>query len=153
RKIEDARLFLDMGIEKVIIGTLAVKEPDVVKMLAEKYGRERIIVALDSKDGKVVIRGWREKTGKRAEEIVKNYEECASEILFTNVNVEGLMKGIDENRINEIVNSTSLGVIVSGGIASIKDVKKVKKSGAAGIVIGSALYTKKIDFKEALKIR
>lgn len=153
RDIDDARFFLDIGAEKVIIGTLAVREQDTIKKLAEKYGRERVIIALDSKDGMVVTKGWREKTDMRASEIVKNYEKCASEILFTNVNVEGLMKGIDEKAIEEVVSATSLGVIVAGGIATLEDIKRVKKLGAFGAVIGSALYTGKINLEEALKIR
>lgn len=151
RSIEDARLFLDLGAEKIIIGTIAIQEPKIIEKLAEKYGGERIIVALDSRGGKVVVKGWTESTDIKAAEIVKKFEENVSEVLFTNVDVEGMMKGIDEKTIKEMVDATSLGVLVSGGVASLDDVKKIKKLGAEGVVIGSALYRGKIDFKEALK--
>lgn len=151
RSIEDAGFFLDLGAEKIIIGTIAIQEPKIIEKLAEKYGRERIIIALDSKNGMVVIKGWTESTDIKAAEIVKKFERNASEILFTNVDVEGMMKGIDEKAIKEMIDSTSLGVLVSGGISSLEDVKKIKKLGAKGVVIGSALYKGKIDFVDALK--
>ena len=150
RSIKDARLFLDFGAEKIIIGTLAIKNPEVIEKLAEKYGRERIIVALDSKNGRVVVKGWTEKTNMKAAELVKKFEKNASEVLFTNVDAEGMMKGIDEKAVKEMIDSTSLGVLVSGGITSLDDVKKIKKLNARGVVIGSALYKGKIDFKDAL---
>jgi phosphoribosylformimino-5-aminoimidazole carboxamide ribotide isomerase len=150
RSIEDARLFLDAGAAKVVLGTIAIQKPEIIEKLAEKYGRERIIIALDSRNGRVVIKGWTERTGIKAAEIVKKFEKNVSEVLFTNVDVEGMMKGIDEKAVKEMVDSTSLGVIVSGGIASLKDIEKIKKLGAKGVVIGSALYTGKINYREAL---
>ncbi|MFH1774436.1 MAG: 1-(5-phosphoribosyl)-5-[(5-phosphoribosylamino)methylideneamino]imidazole-4-carboxamide isomerase [Methanobacteriota archaeon] len=150
RSLEDARLFLDAGAAKVVLGTIAIQKPEIIEKLAEKYGRERIIIALDSRNGRVVIKGWTERTGIKAAEIVRKFEKNASEVLFTNVDVEGMMKGIDEKAVKEMVDSTSLGVIVSGGIASLKDIEKIKKFGAKGVVIGSALYTGKINYREAL---
>ncbi|MFQ5975470.1 MAG: 1-(5-phosphoribosyl)-5-[(5-phosphoribosylamino)methylideneamino]imidazole-4-carboxamide isomerase [Candidatus Hydrothermarchaeales archaeon] len=151
RSIEDARKILDLGVDKIILGTIAINNPQVVSDLADVYGKDRIIIALDSKDGKVLVKGWKEKTNLEAKKIVKSYEETASEVLFTNVNVEGLMKGFDGKIIEDLVQSTTLGVIVSGGITTIDDVKKAKSTGAIGCVVGSALYTGKLDFKTALK--
>lgn len=153
RDLESAMKFLDLGAEKVILGTMALKNPEILKTLAEKYGRERIIVALDSKDGFVVIKGWQEKTSKRASEVAREFEPYASEVLFTNVDVEGQMKGINKEIIKEMVESTSMGVIVSGGITTLEDIKTSKNLGASGVVIGSSLYTKKIDFGKALGIQ
>jgi phosphoribosylformimino-5-aminoimidazole carboxamide ribotide isomerase len=148
RSIEDARRFLDLGVEKIILGTLAIQDPSRLKGLAEKYGRERIIVALDSKDGYVVIKGWTESTGFRASEIAKKFESYAQEILFTDVNVEGRMSGINEKMLKEVIESSPLSVIVSGGISSVNDISKVRELGAAGVIIGSALYFGKIDPKK-----
>ncbi len=152
RSIEDARLFLDLGAEKVILGTIAIRKPEVIEKLAEKYGRDRIIIALDSKNGMVVIKGWTESTEIKATEIVRKFEKSASEVLFTNVDMEGMMKGIDEKAVKDVIDSTSLGVLVSGGIASLEDIKKIKRLGAKGAVIGSALYKGKIEFKDALEV-
>ncbi len=152
RSLEDAKSVLDLGVDKIILGTIALDNPQVVMDLADTYGKDRIIVALDSKDGKVVVKGWKEKTFLEATKIVERFEDTAGEVLFTNVNVEGLMKGFDEKIIEDLVRSTSLGVIVSGGVTTIDDVRKARNTGALGCVVGSALYTGKLDFKRALEV-
>ncbi len=152
RSMADARAFLDMGVEKIILGTLAMQNPDALGELAEKYGPERIIIALDSRGGMVSVKGWTEDTGQRAPEIVRNFEPYASEVLFTDIDVEGRMAGIDSALIKEMIDATSLGVIVSGGVTTVEDIKTVRDAGAGGVVIGSALYTGKLDFKEAKRL-
>ncbi|MEE8167821.1 MAG: 1-(5-phosphoribosyl)-5-[(5-phosphoribosylamino)methylideneamino]imidazole-4-carboxamide isomerase [Candidatus Hydrothermarchaeales archaeon] len=152
RSMEDARLFLDLGVARVILGTLAVQMPDALGKLAEEYGADRITIALDSKAGNVVVKGWTKDTNIRATEIVQKFERYASEVLFTNVDVEGLMKGPDEKSIREIVKATSLDVIASGGISSLEDIECISKIGALGVVIGSALYSGEINLEKALKL-
>jgi phosphoribosylformimino-5-aminoimidazole carboxamide ribotide isomerase len=149
RTLEDAAALLDMGLEKIILGTIALNNPPALEELSEKYGRDRIIIALDSKDGKVVIKGWTEGTGSRASDVAGEFEPYASEILFTNVDVEGRMSGIDEDIIKEVVDATSLGVIASGGITTLDDIKKARDLGTSGVVIGSALYTGRLQFEKA----
>jgi len=150
RTVEDARNLLDLGVEKIILGTMALESTDKLKLIVEKYGRERLIVALDSKKGEVVIRGWKERTGVLAKKIIKKFEPYTNEILFTNVDVEGLMNGIDTSAIEEVIKSSSLDIIVSGGISSIDDIKEVRSLGAKGVVIGSAIYTGTLRYKDAL---
>lgn len=152
RSIEDARKILDLGISKIILGTIAINSPEVVEVLAGSYGKDRIIIALDSKEGKVLVKGWQEKTNLEASKVAKRYEDSASEVLFTNVDFEGLMGGFNRRIVEDLVNSTSLDIIVSGGITSLDDVKDAKDSGALGCVIGSALYTGKLDFKKANEV-
>ncbi len=152
RSMADARAFLDMGVEKIILGTMALQNPDALEGLAEKYGPERIIIALDSRGGMVAVKGWTESTGQRASEIVRNFEPYASEVLFTDIDVEGRMAGIDSALIKEVIDATSLGVIVSGGVTTIEDIKTARDAGAGGVVIGSALYMGKLDFKEAKRL-
>lgn len=147
----EAEALLELGVSKVILGTMALENPASIAGIAEKYGRERLMIALDSRRGEVVVRGWKKKTGLAAGEIVKKYEAIASEVLYTNVDVEGLMKGIDEGAIREVVKATSMDVIVSGGVTSIRDIRRIKSLGAKGVVIGSALYTGKLDYREALR--
>lgn len=149
RTLEDVAMLLDLGVAKVILGTIAVNNPHSLLELSEKYGRERIIVALDSKEGKVVVKGWTEGTGTRASDIAPEFEPYASEVLFTNVDVEGRMAGIDADIIKEVVDATSLGVLASGGITTVDDLKKAREAGAIGAVIGSALYTGKLQFEKA----
>ena len=152
RSVAEARRFLELGAAKVILGTAALEKPEILQQISEEYGKERIIVAVDAKEGYVVVRGWRRKTRLRATEAARMYARYAEELLFTNVSVEGKMQGVDLKAVSEVVRATSARVIVSGGIASLEDIRKVKELGASAVVIGSALYTGSIDFTEALKL-
>jgi phosphoribosylformimino-5-aminoimidazole carboxamide ribotide isomerase len=110
------------------------------------------MISLDSKDNKVVIKGWQEKIDKSPTEISQEFKDHgAGSILFTNVDVEGLLGGFYTEPVEELKKSVDLPIVYSGGITTIDDIKKLNKSGVEGIVIGSALYTNKIDLTEALK--
>jgi len=153
RTKEDAENLLKMGVNRIILGTMAVENPKVVQDLSKKYGKERIIVALDSKGSKVVVKGWTEKTSKSAPEFGKIFEEHgAGGILFTNVDYEGLLKGFDTEPLIELLNAVSIPVIYAGGVTSIDDIRKLSKTSVSGVVVGSALYKGKIEFQEALRI-
>lgn len=152
RTMGEASAYLDMGIENVILGTAAIERPEILKGLKERFGKERVVVALDSRDGYVVIRGWKEKTRVRASSLARKLEPYAGEFLFTNVDVEGRLKGVEEESIIEVVEATGGRVVISGGITTLGDLRRVKALGARGAVIGSALYTGRIDFGEALEL-
>ena len=152
RTLKDAANLLDIGIEKVILGTMAVENPEKVEELSNEYGSNRTIVALDSKDEKVVVKGWTEKTEKSAPELgVTLQKRGAGGILFTNVDVEGLMKGFDINPLLKLLNAVDIPVIYSGGITSLRDIERLSITKTYGVVIGSALYKHKINFEDALK--
>ncbi len=151
RDPETAERLLKRGVDRIIFGTIAIENSDVVKELAEKYP-SRIMIAIDSRGGRVVVKGWKEDTCMFPEDVARVYEEYDVSFLFTDVNVEGLMKGIDEEAIKKVVSSTERPVYVAGGISSAEDVLKIKKAGAAGAVIGSALYTGKINYEKLISM-
>jgi phosphoribosylformimino-5-aminoimidazole carboxamide ribotide isomerase len=152
RTIEDAENLLNIGIEKVILGTMAVESPEKVEKLAKEYGSSRIIVALDSKEGNVVVKGWTEKTEKSAPELgVELQKRGAGGILFTNVDVEGLMKGFNINPLLELLKAVDIPVIYSGGVTSLNDIEELSATNVYGVVIGSALYKGEINFEDTLK--
>lgn len=152
RTKEDCAKLLNMGVSKVILGTMAIEHPEYVEELSGEFESERVMVALDSKDSKVVVRGWTEKTEKTAPELGKIFEEKgAGGILFTNVDVEGLMEGFKVEPLLELLEAVNIPVVYSGGVTSIEDVEKLSTTGAYGVVIGSALYRGRIDFKNALE--
>ncbi|WP_321212160.1 1-(5-phosphoribosyl)-5-[(5-phosphoribosylamino)methylideneamino]imidazole-4-carboxamide isomerase [Methanothermobacter sp. DP] len=143
---------LDMGFERIILGTMAIENPEVIGDLSGEYGSDRIMVSLDSRNSKVVIRGWTENIEHTAVEMGRKLQEKgAGSILFTNVDFEGLLSGFDPEPVIELVNAVDVPVVYSGGVSSIQDIDKLQKTGAAGVVIGSAIYKGKIDFREALK--
>ncbi len=151
RTMKDAINLLEMGVDRIILGTLAIKSPDTVKSLSSEFGSERIMVALDSKDSKVVVRGWTEKTDKTAPEMGKIMEEKgAGGILFTNVDHEGLLGGFRVEPLLELLEKINIPVVYSGGVSSLEDVALLSKTDAYGVVIGSALYKGTLNFEKAL---
>lgn len=151
RSTEDAIHLLNMGIDRIIVGTLAIKNPDTVNVLSREFGSERIMVALDSKDSHVVVRGWTEKTDQTAPElgtIMK--EKGAGGILFTNVDHEGLLDGFKIEPLLELLKAVDIPVIYSGGVSTLEDVATLSLTDAYGLVIGSALYKETINFEDAL---
>ena len=152
RNLDYARQLLDLDIERLIIGTMGIQQPETITQLSDEYGPERIMISLDSKGNKVVIKGWQEKIDKSPSEIANDFKEHgAGSILFTNVDVEGLLGGFYTEPVEDLKKSVDLPIVYSGGITTIDDIKKLNESGVEGIVIGSALYTDKIDLTEALK--
>ena len=152
RSLEYAEKLLNLDIERLIIGTMGIKNPDTIAKLSNEFGSERIMVSLDSKDSQVVIKGWTEKIAKSPSEMSKDFENLgAGSILFTNVDVEGLLKGFDVKPAIELVESVNIPVVYAGGVTTIDDIKKLSKTGVKGVVIGSAIYKNKINLKDALK--
>ncbi len=151
RTKEDAAELLRMGADKVILGTMAIENPENIKELSLEFGSERIIVALDSKDSRVVVKGWTEKTEKSATEFAKIFEKKgAGGILFTNVDYEGLLEGFDTIPLIELLDAVNIPIIYSGGVTSIDDIKKLSLTDVYGVVVGSALYKGKIKFEESI---
>lgn len=151
RSYEIAKEMVELGVDRVILGTAAIKNPTLVEALARDFSPERIMVALDTKKGKVAVEGWTEGTGLSAEKVAKKFEGTVGALLFTNVDVEGRMGGVDETPIRKLMRSVKTPVIVAGGVTTLEDVKIIKECGAAGVVIGVAMYMGKIRLEDALK--
>jgi phosphoribosylformimino-5-aminoimidazole carboxamide ribotide isomerase len=151
RSYDDAVTFLNMGIDRIILGTAAVKEKNLVYRLSNEFQKDRIMLALDVKEGEVMIEGWKEKTHLSPVELGIELEDSIGSILFTNIDVEGLSHGIEINPIEDIVRSMRIPIIVAGGVSSIEDVMNIRATGAKGVVIGTAIYNGKIRLKDAMK--
>ena len=147
RTLKDATDLLDLGIERVILGTMAIERSENVENLSDEFGSNRILVALDSKDGGVVVKGWTENTERSAHEL------GVGGILFTNVDYEGLMKGFIMEPLLELLKAVDIPVIYSGGVTSLNDIEKLSETKTYGVVIGSALYKGSINFEDALKFQ
>ena len=149
RAAEGARELLDLGLDRVILGTAAVETPEIVAEIDETHPGS-VVVSLDAKDGEVVVSGWTEGTGLDPAEAAARYEELgAGAILFTNVDVEGQLEGIDREAVASVVDSVEVPVIASGGVASVDDVVALKAAGAAAVVVGTALYEGEFTLREA----
>jgi phosphoribosylformimino-5-aminoimidazole carboxamide ribotide isomerase len=152
RTKDDAKSLLDLGVDRVILGTAALENPDLVAELAAEYVSSRIMVALDVKRGLVTTEGWQKVLDKRAMDLGRLFEEKgAGSILFTNIDVEGQQKGIDINPTKQLVQAVDIPVIAAGGVTSIQDILSLRDAGAAGAVVGTAIYTGKLNFRDALE--
>jgi len=149
RTAEGARDLLDLGLDRVILGTAAVETPEIVAEIDETHP-DSVVVSLDAKDGEVVVSGWTEGTGLDPAEAAARYEELgAGAILFTNVDVEGQLEGIDREAVEGVVDAVDIPVIASGGVATVDDVVALKDAGAAAVVVGTALYEGAFTLREA----
>jgi phosphoribosylformimino-5-aminoimidazole carboxamide ribotide isomerase len=148
----DAKSLLDLGVDRVILGTAALENPGLVEDLASQYGSRRIMVALDVKRGMVTSEGWQKVLNKKAVELGQLFQEKgAGSLLFTNIDVEGQQRGIDVAPTRQLVEAVNIPVIAAGGVTSIKDILSLRDAGAGGAVVGTAIYTGKLNFREALE--
>jgi len=152
RTTKEAINLLEMGINRVILGTLAIENPETVQNLSKDYGKERVMVALDIKNSRVVMRGWTKKTNFTAPVLGEIFQhKGAGGILFTNVDHEGLLVGFRMEPLQVLLKTVQIPVVYSGGVSSLKDVATLSRTGVYGVVIGSALYKGKIRIQDALK--
>ncbi|NYT20562.1 MAG: 1-(5-phosphoribosyl)-5-[(5-phosphoribosylamino)methylideneamino]imidazole-4-carboxamide isomerase [Methanomicrobiales archaeon] len=151
RSFEDAAGWLDLGVERVILGTSAVREPDLISRLADRFGSRRVMAGVDARQGKIAVEGW-EKTAGDYIDWGRTFADLgAGSLLYTNVDVEGLQRGISPDPVARLIESVSIPVVVAGGVSSPADITVLKAIGAHGIVLGSALYSGKLSLREALE--
>jgi len=149
RTAEDARALLDRGLSRVILGTAAIENPDIVADVSETHPGT-VLVSLDAKGGEVVVSGWTEGTGLDPAEAAARYEELgAGGILFTDVDVEGQLEGVREAPVRAVVEAVDVPVVASGGVATLADVRALKRAGASAVVVGTALYEGRFTLREA----
>ncbi|HEX3028299.1 MAG TPA: 1-(5-phosphoribosyl)-5-[(5-phosphoribosylamino)methylideneamino]imidazole-4-carboxamide isomerase [Clostridia bacterium] len=151
RTIEMIELALCKGIQRVILGTSAVKDPQLVKNALRTF-ENNVVIGIDARDGIVAIEGWAKKSEFTAVGFAKKMEELgAKTIIYTDISRDGMMKGPNLKAMEEMVKAVNIEVIASGGVSTLQDVKNLKEIGMPGAIIGKALYTGAIDLKEAIE--
>lgn len=139
--------------DRIVLGTLAFKDKSLLKSLLDEFGSEKIVVSVDHKDGEIVIHGWQKNTGIKLLDAINEFLEMGfTEFLLTNVNRDGTLEGPDLNFLEQTCKLQNANVIASGGISNISDVKDVKEKNAFGVILGKALYEKKVSIEEAKKL-
>lgn len=152
RTMSDIDEILGLGLARVILGTSAVKNPDLVAEAVKKYG-DRIVVGIDAKDGYVAIEGWEKTSSVKALELAAKMEALGVRtVIYTDINTDGMLAGPNIFAMKEMVSAVGMDVIASGGVASLKDILKLKETGVAGVIVGKAIYTGDVDLKKALQI-
>ena len=155
RDIEDAEIYLDLGIKFLIVGSKAVREPHFVNELCGEFPGH-IIVGLDAKDGKVAIDGWSKLSKHDVIDMAQHFERDGVEaIIFTDIGRDGMMQGVNVDSTVQLAQSVSIPIIASGGVSNLDDVKSlcaVSDEGIMGAIIGRALYEGTIDLNQAQQL-
>ena len=139
---------------RVVIGTLAFQQKEILEKLLVSYGKERIVISVDHVDGKIVVNGWQKNTGKNLIESIENFVEMGfSDFLLTNVSKDGTLEGPDLEFLEKACKIKDANIISSGGISNISDIKNVKEKNAFGVILGKALYENLVSIEEAKKIQ
>ncbi|MBN2150849.1 MAG: 1-(5-phosphoribosyl)-5-[(5-phosphoribosylamino)methylideneamino]imidazole-4-carboxamide isomerase [Candidatus Lokiarchaeota archaeon] len=153
RSVDTADGYLAMGVERVVVSTAAVKKPSMVRQISSKHGPGSIIVALDHRNEKVQVKGWTEDSGKDIYEMGKIMEaNGAGSILLSSVEADGAFAGPDLGATSKMVKAVGIPVLAAGGTRNLGDISNLREAGAAGVVIGKALYEGKIDLAAALML-
>ncbi len=154
RDMATIEMWLSKGLSRVILGTVAVERPDLVREAARTFPGQ-VAVGIDARDGRVATKGWAEVTDHDAVELAKSYEDAGvAAIIYTDINRDGAMQGPNVEATAALARAVTIPVIASGGVSSIKDLKALRDCGATlnGVISGRALYDGALDLKEALKV-
>ena len=152
RDREGIEFWLGAGVTRVILGTAAVRNPQLVKESAKAYP-DKIAVGIDAREGKVAVEGWAEASSLSAVELARSFEDAGvAAIIFTDIVRDGMLQGVNLEATAELARAVSIPVIASGGVRSADDIKKLRETGAgiAGVVIGRALYDGRVVPGDAL---
>lgn len=152
RSEERIKNLLDIGVDRVIVGTMAIEQQELLKELALVY-KEKLAVSIDALKGKVATRGWQSVGNVDSIDICKFLESIGIETLvYTDISKDGMLSGPNFGIYQELKNKTNLNIIASGGVTTLEDIQKLNSMKMYGAIIGKALYDDKLDFKEALDI-
>jgi phosphoribosylformimino-5-aminoimidazole carboxamide ribotide isomerase len=152
RSFEIAEKLFKTGISQVILGALAFSDPSAIGKIQQRFGAESVIVALDNKDGKIMVEGWKTATAMTVQEALEKYSTLGVErFLITSIAQDGMLSGPDLKTLSQAVKFPNAKVIAAGGIGSINDLAALKRVGVEGAVIGKALYEGRFTLKEAIE--
>ncbi len=152
RDIETVRRYLENGVDRVILGTAAVKDEEFLRLALSEFG-DKIAVGIDIKDGFVAIKGWTESSGINPFEFCEKMQNMGVKyIICTDVSKDGAMKGTNLELYRQLSQKFSVNITASGGVSSLEDIKELRKMEIYGAIIGKAYYIGAIDLKEALEV-
>jgi phosphoribosylformimino-5-aminoimidazole carboxamide ribotide isomerase len=154
RSLDDIELLFGLGAARVILGTVAVREPGIVSQAIDRYGPERIAVSIDARDGTVTTHGWQQTSGVTSLDLGREMQRRGVDwAIYTDIARDGMLSGVNIPATVTLAIQTGLQVIASGGVASMDDIhalRQVEDKGVSGVIIGKAIYTGAVDLAEAI---
>ncbi|PKM83314.1 MAG: 1-(5-phosphoribosyl)-5-[(5-phosphoribosylamino)methylideneamino]imidazole-4-carboxamide isomerase [Firmicutes bacterium HGW-Firmicutes-14] len=156
RDMDTIGLYLKLGVDRVILGTVAVSNPSMVKEACERYGSERIVLGLDARDGLAAIHGWDSTVTRKSTDLALEMKDLGIQrVIYTDIKRDGTLKGLNLENTKELAVKTGLRVIASGGVSSLDDIRAVKDLepfGVDSVITGKALYDGRLNLEDALRI-
>lgn len=156
RTLDDIAAALEWGVARVVLGTVAVREPELVAEAVRRFGGDRIAVGIDARDGKVAIRGWQEQSRLTALELAERVKAAGVvRIVYTDISRDGTLAGPNVARTGELAQRSGLRVVASGGVGSLDDLRRlrwIEPYGVEGVIVGQALYTGAIRLPAARRL-
>lgn len=155
RTLDDVARVLDLGVSRVVLGTAAARNHPLVRSALARFGSERIVAGIDARDGLVTIRGWRETTRVGAADLGRELRELGIErAVYTDIQRDGMLTGPNLEAVAALASGTGLGIIASGGIGRLEDLRALRDLGSfvEGAIVGQALYIGAIDLRGALDL-
>ena len=152
RSVATAEALIELGAERVVIGTAAVENPDMVRSLCDSHGSARVVVAVDARDGKVATRGWTKDTSVEVLDMVAQMADLGvTRLLYTDISRDGTLTQPNYQANQDLARDSGMAVLASGGIAALEHVSRLKATGVEGAIMGTALYTGAVDLAQAIK--
>ncbi|MDJ0914415.1 MAG: 1-(5-phosphoribosyl)-5-[(5-phosphoribosylamino)methylideneamino]imidazole-4-carboxamide isomerase [Desulfobacterales bacterium] len=155
RDVNTIEMYLESGVQRVVIGTAAIRHPELIKNACRKFPN-RIVIGIDARNGLVAIEGWVQTTQIQAVELASQFEDCGvAAINFTDIQRDGMMTGPNIEQTQRLAEQISIPVVASGGVSSLKDIENLlplEKVGVTGVITGKALYDGRLDLKAAIQL-
>ncbi len=155
RNQEAVEQLLELGVARVIVGSVAVRQPDLVRILCREYG-EKIVVGIDARDGVVAVEGWGKSGDIKAEELACRMADVGvARIIYTDISRDGTLAGVNVESTAQLAMKAQIPVIASGGVRDLTDVEAVKAaeaSGVEGVIVGKAIYTGTLELRRAIEV-
>lgn len=152
RTMQDIDFYISSGISRVILGSVALKDPELVKKAVNAYG-DKIAVGIDAKNGYAAAEGWMQTSDIYFTDLAKKMEQCGVKtIIYTDISKDGTLSGPNLEQLDEINNAVSCDIIASGGVTDIDDIKALKSLGLYGAICGKSIYSGSLDLKQALEV-
>jgi len=154
RSFDDMDLLLEMGVDRLILGTMALQKPQLVRQAVDEFGKETIAVGVDARNGRVATQGWTKMSGLSPVEVGRRMRQLGvPRLIFTDISRDGTLEGVNVEATARLARETGVKVIASGGVAGLDDLRALaahEAEGVEGVIIGAALYTGAINLTEAL---
>jgi len=151
RSVADARGWLEAGVERVILGTVAIKSPGIIREIVAEFDGARVMAGVDARGGEIAIEGWQTTAGDYLHWAERFESLGAGSLLYTNVDVEGLQGGVNFPPVKALLDRVQIPVTVAGGVSGIDDINGLAHMGVYGAVLGSSLYSGRIQLRDALE--